>query len=910
MSLALAHSNSPSELIVAVTPQGHIDLQSGQSDSRLIVQAAQRIRKAFSFGSGHLLLHLATAELSTELPPDFAFFRELGRRFLVAMCSIPDPEQQRAQITVPPPADLEKLTAAVPPMLGAEYVNVETLLRWWEALEAAVRDELRNFPGSVQEYLAGKNPLWNFVGRVCFHLVENKRNPELPFAFLATYASRISNHTKLQHLPLGKALTEYSEAANKNALLALLRPVQQATQKSAFLKRLVDSGEIFHPLSFTASDAYKFLKDVPAFEHSGVVVRVPDFWKAGQPPRPQVRVTVGKTTKATLGTDTLLDFSVGVTLDGETITDKEWDDILRGSDGLALIKGRWVEVDREKLRLALAHWKAVQRTVAHGEVSFVQAMRLITGAAITEQDAEALDTTTAAWSQVVAGDFLAEVLNGLRNPESLGDADPGPELLATLRPYQQVGLKWLYLLDRLGLSACLADDMGLGKTIQVLALLLLKRKRRPKSGATPSLLVVPASLIANWQAELVRFAPSLRVMVVHPSVLKGTELTELSPQHLAEVDLCITSYGTVYRLPLFAQLTWELIVLDEAQAIKNPAAKQTRAIKSLHSRTRLLLTGTPIENRLGELWSLYDFICPGLLGSAKVFSKFASHLAKTEDYGPLRNLIRPYLLRRLKSDKRIIADLPDKTELIAYCALSKKQAVLYHDAVDDLREKLALAEEGIQRSGLILSFLLRFKQICNHPAHWLGNGAYDADDSGKFARLRELCEPIASRQEKVLVFTQFRELTEPLAEYLRGIFGRPGLVLHGNTAVKQRMALVDAFQRESGPPFFVLSLKAGGTGLNLTAASHVIHFDRWWNPAVESQASDRAYRIGQKKNVLIHKFVCRGTVEEKISALVATKQGLADELLVGGGEALLTQLNNEDLMRIVALDISSALTSS
>ena len=285
-------------------------------------------------------------------------------------------------------------------------------------------------------------------------------------------------------------------------------------------------------------------------------------------------------------------------------------------------------------------------------------------------------------------------------------------------------------------------------------------------------------------------------------------------------------------------------------------------------------------------------------------------MAESENYSPLRSLIRPYLLRRLKSDRRIIADLPDKTEVVAYCALRKPQAVLYQEAVDALAEQLATVEEGVARSGIILAFLMRFKQICNHPAHWLGSGIYEPDQSGKFARLRELCEPIASRQEKVLVFTQFRELTEPLAEYLRGIFGRPGLVLHGATPVSQRMARVESFQKESGPPFFVLSLKAGGTGLNLTAASHVIHFDRWWNPAVEAQASDRAYRIGQRKNVLIHKFVCRGTIEEKIDALVAAKQGLAQELLSGGGEALLTQLSNAELLRIVSLDISSALTSS
>jgi non-specific serine/threonine protein kinase len=323
---------------------------------------------------------------------------------------------------------------------------------------------------------------------------------------------------------------------------------------------------------------------------------------------------------------------------------------------------------------------------------------------------------------------------------------------------------------------------------------------------------------------------------------------------------------------------------------------------------RIILTGTPVENRLSDLWSLFDFACLGLLGSAKAFSQFAKSAAAGghNQYGPIRALVRPYILRRLKTDKEIIADLPDKTEVKAFCALSKTQAALYQQSVEELSEKLASAE-GIQRRGVILAYILRFKQICNHPAQWLGNGEYAAEKSGKFQRLRELCEELAARQQRALVFTQFREITGPLSEFLEGVFRRPGLVLYGGTAVKERRALVESFQKEDGPPFFVLSLKAGGTGLNLTAASHVIHFDRWWNPAVENQATDRAFRIGQHKNVLVHKFVCRGTVEDKIDALIEGKKGLARELLEEGGEKLLTEMSNDELLRFVSLDIKSAL---
>jgi len=398
------------------------------------------------------------------------------------------------------------------------------------------------------------------------------------------------------------------------------------------------------------------------------------------------------------------------------------------------------------------------------------------------------------------------------------------------------------------------------------------------------------------------------VIVAHPSALPARELKGLAPETLAQLDLVITSYGSLLRIPWLASTSWQLAVLDEAQAIKNPAAKQTRAAKKLDARARIALTGTPIENRLGDLWSIFDFVNPGLLGSAKEFTAYTKRLAEQphNPYGPLRDLVRPYILRRLKTDKSVISDLPDKTEIKAYCQLTRKQAALYQQGVEDLAGQLEGAA-GIQRKGLVLAFLMRFKQICNHPSQWLGDGTWADDDSGKWARLRELSEVIAAKQEKALIFTQFREVTAPLAAFLGRVFGRPGLVLHGGTELKKRRDLVKRFQEDEGVPFFVLSLKAGGSGLNLTAASHVVHFDRWWNPAVENQATDRAFRIGQQKNVLVHKFVCRGTVEEKIDELIESKQQLSRELLEGGGELNLTDLKDEELLRLVALDLAAAM---
>jgi non-specific serine/threonine protein kinase len=479
-----------------------------------------------------------------------------------------------------------------------------------------------------------------------------------------------------------------------------------------------------------------------------------------------------------------------------------------------------------------------------------------------------------------------------------------------LRPYQQAGVRWLYLLHRLGLGACLADDMGMGKTIQVLSLLLVlqqefTRERRPPGTASSSILVAPASLLANWAAEVERFAPTLKVLIAHPSSMSAAGLKSMAPEGPANVDLVITSYGALLRYDWLTITRWQVAVIDEAQAIKNPGAKQTRAVKKLIARTRVALTGTPVENRLSDLWSIFDFTHPGLLGSDQAFAKYARRLAKAGNFGPLRELVRPYILRRLKTDKSVIADLPDKTELKAFCHLSPTQAALYSQAVEELAEALDTAD-GIKRKGVVLAFLMRFKQICNHPSQWLGNGSWAESDSGKFARLRELAEVIAAKQEKVLIFTQFREATQPIAAFLRGVFGREGLVLHGGTPVAKRKELVRRFQDDELTPFFVLSLKAGGAGLNLTSASHVIHFDRWWNPAVENQATDRAFRIGQSRNVLVHKFVCRGTVEDKIDRLIESKQSLVKDVLEGGTELQLTELGDRELLNLVALDIRSA----
>ncbi len=888
-------------LTLSLSPSAHLHLVPDGEAPELEAGFRDRMALAFGRGSGSGLLHLGGGEVGRPVPPVFAFWRDFAEKFLTLLCARPEGEADPTALE--PPADfLMEMVLGAPIMPGAEYLDPARLERLWRDLAQALVQELEVSKGSLADFLHTLHPAWNLVGRVHFNLAENRRDPDAPFAFLASYTDRISAHGRPQHLPLGQALKEY--ATQKERLLSLLLPVQRAAEACDWLRQMVEAGALFHPLRWTPKEAFRFLQSVPDLERAGVVVRMPATWKLGRPVRPKVSATVGGKAPSKLGLGALLDFRMAVTLEGEDLTEAEIRELLAASQGLALIRGQWVEVDQERLGRMMDRFQEVQRLAKAKGLTFAEGLRLLSGqGALAEEDPETQ------WTRVLPGAWLQETLRGLRSPESLARLDPGTDLHATLRPYQEVGLRWLHLLSSLGLGACLADDMGLGKTIQIISLLLvLQRERAPK----PNLLVAPASLLANWASELDRFAPSLQCCIAHPSFQASDQLRAMEPDAVQDLDLVLTSYGTLLRLPWMAETSWNLVIADEAQALKNPGARQTRAAKALPSRARIALTGTPVENRLGDLWSLFDFINPGLLGSAKGFGSTLKVLeARTHNpFGPLRDLVRPYILRRLKTDRTVIQDLPDKTELKAYCPLSRRQAALYQEAVADLARQLQETEDGIARRGLVLAFLLRFKQICNHPSQWLGDQAWAEEDSGKLGRLRDLAETIAAKQEKVLVFTQFRETTEPLAAFLAQVFGREGLVLHGGTPVKARRELVRRFQEDEGTPFFVLSIKAGGTGLNLTAASHVIHFDRWWNPAVENQATDRAFRIGQKRNVLVHKFVCRGTVEEKIDALIASKTKLSQEILEGGQEPNLTELGDDELLRLVRLDLESALEES
>ncbi len=859
------------------------------------------LEAAFARGAGHGLLCLDAASGGFSEEPAFAFWKDFVRLYLSLFTAVPDLDSRdlsRNPVGIAMPADdLSRMLLTLPPMKGAEYADEACLRGLWGGIEEALGREILESGKTAGLYFAARHSHWSLLGRVCFHLAENKKSQSQPFAFLATYAHAVGHHGRVQHILLGKALEEYGGAGNRNLLLRLLAPVYKASEKSAYLKTIVDSGDIYRPLAWTPQETYRFLKDIPFFTESGIFVKVPDWWKPKQPRRPQVAVRIGEKDPGVMGLDTLLDFRLSVMLDEQELDEGEVRDLVAHSEQLVFFRGQWVEINRDKLGEVLAQWKSVAKSAKVGDVTFAEGMRWLAGLGRAGTGMDRTDIQ--AYTRVISGQWLTKVLDMMRAPgeDARVDAALKTKLKASLRPYQRQGVAWLNTVNRMGLGAVLADDMGLGKTIQVLALLLLRQGEGKKNH---SLLIVPVSLMGNWLAEIRRFAPSLTVWTAHTA---GDGLD--APPN--DVDLVITTYGSTGRLAWITSRGWDIVIADEAQAIKNPAAKQTKALKAIRSSHRLALTGTPVENHLSDLWSLFDFVAPGLLGSMKEFDTFLRRtpVSGGSPYAALRSLVRPYILRRLKTDRSVIADLPDKTEAKAYCALSKGQMALYQKSVEALTKDIAAAE-GIKRRGIILSYLMRFKQICNHPSHFVKDGIFAAGDSGKFLRLKEICDVIAEKQEKVLVFSQFKEMMLPLADFLGTVFGKPGLVLDGDTPVKRRAAMVAAFQEDDGPPFFVLSLKAGGTGLNLTAAAHVIHFDRWWNPAVENQATDRAYRIGQKRNVLVHKFICKGTLEEKIDAMIESKKSMSREILEGADTAILTELSNEDLIKIVSLDIKSA----
>ncbi len=805
-----------------------------------------------------------------------SFLYLIADKFFKKLTSLPELEIARedAKVSLTDDECFDLLESA-PFAPGSEYVNEEWILLIFAKLLDVFKTEISKYNGTVEMYMAEKNQNLHVPERVFFHLVENK-DEDYPFAFMATYATK-KEEGNVQHVPLEYALSEYKDDREK--LLALLSCLEKAADVSKLISDFMQSGELFHPLRLTAKEAYIFLKDVEAIEKSGILCRIPNWWKK-RASSVSLSLKLGDKKPASVGFDELISVKPEFVVDGVQLTKKDIEKLMAQTEGLAFLKGKWVEADHKKLKKLLSDMEN-----APSDLTLMDALKL--GLETDEKSADIGEIIT-------NGKWLSDIFKNLRKPQEIKKIAMPKELNAVLRPYQKDGYMWLNYMNKLGFGACLADDMGLGKTVQVLAFL---EKMREENKNAKVLLIVPASLVENWRSEAQKFVPSLELFVMHGKTSK------ILAEELEENNsfLTLTTYGMVTRIPALQDKKWECIILDEAQAVKNALTKQTKEIKKLNGRMKIAMTGTPVENDLINLWSLFDFLNKGLMGTSKEFRAFCKGLEEHQErYGKLKAMISPFMLRRLKTDKKIISDLPEKLETVDYAELSKKQIILYRKLVSEMENALMISE-GIKRQGLVLATITKLKQICNHPDQYLGQAGYSLTESGKFALLKEICETIYEKRERVLVFTQYREITDVLADFLEKIFHRKGRIIHGGITSAKRGKIVEEFQSEEYIPFLILSVKAGGTGLNLTKANHVIHFDRWWNPAVENQATDRAFRIGQKKNVMVHKLVCKGTIEEKIDEMIESKKELAANV-IGKGENWITELDNDTLMDILKLN--------
>jgi SNF2 family DNA or RNA helicase len=645
-----------------------------------------------------------------------------------------------------------------------------------------------------------------------------------------------------------------------------------------------------------ASGAYEFLSEKAGpLEQAGFGVFLPAWWtRKGTKLRLSARAVVASpklTSKAGLSLESILNFRWEVAIGDQTLTLAELKALAKLKTPLVKLRGQWVELNAEEIQAALAFWKSKGET----SITAREAVQMALGAA--------KPPGMLAFAGVEASGWLSDLLAQLEGASGFEALDPPEGFRGVLRPYQARGYSWLGFLRRWGLGACLADDMGLGKTIQTLALIQREWESRPARQRKPTLLICPMSVVGNWHKEAARFTPDLPVMVHHGlERARGADFKKRASKHA----LVLSSYALLNRdFDILKHVPWTALVLDEAQNIKNPQTKQAQAARALKAEHRIALTGTPVENHVGDLWSIIEFLNPGWLGTQADFKR-TFHVPIQAGRDPeaarqLQRLTAPFILRRLKTDKAIIADLPEKLEMKVFATLTREQASLYAAVVEDTTAQIESAE-GIQRKGLVLSTLMKLKQVCNHPAQFLGDHSAVAGRSGKLARLTEMLDEALSAGDRALVFTQFAEMGTLLRNHLQDTFGREVMFLHGATPKVQRDRMVERFQGKDGnaPPVFILSLKAGGTGLNLTAANHVFHYDRWWNPAVENQATDRAFRIGQTRRVQVHKFVCIGTLEEKIDAMIEHKKEIAGSV-VGSGEAWLTKLSNAELKDLFAL---------
>ena len=768
----------------------------------------------------------------------------------------------------------EQLLNNIPLVLGSEFLNNQFINNYWALMTDWLSKTIDKSSDSIEATLSSYLPSFNVADRTYFHLVETNEE-KYPFGFFTSYTTLIKK--KVKHMPLSYALEEFK--GKDKQLLHLLSVIFKASSKSKVLSNLIEEGQLFNPTYLKTEEAYELLKNSEYFKECGIGFRFPSWWKKKN--KVHTRATIGNRLNQGISLNYLLSVDLNFVLENQTLSEKEIEELLEFEEGLTNFKGKWIEIDHKALKKLLSSYKEFEEKYGNG-INFKDYLKLQNQDNKDEGFFDELEFNNGMW--------LEEFKNHSQNN---CDALPlSNDFNGILRKYQKDGYNWLNQMMSLGFGSCLADDMGLGKTVQILALLSsLFDEDKIKN----TLLVVPASLVGNWIAEKDKFAPSISIFV-----LKDKEEL-LREMDYSKKGLYITTYSMVALRESIIKQEWDIVILDEAQAIKNSNTKQSKAIKSLNCNNRIVMTGTPIENSLMDIWSLFDFINPGLLGNK---TEFKNIISKTKDnpkiFSSLRTVMDPFILRRLKTDKKIIKDLPKKIESDYYVELSKKQVLIYKKLNEQIKKSI-LENEGIAKKGLILSSILKSKQICNHPSQFLKDDSFKEKDSGKFLALKQIVETVKEKKEKVLVFTQYKAMVNPLKTYLSSIFDSEGLSIDGSVNSSERTKRVNSFNNDENYPFMVITIKAGGTGLNLTSANHVIHFDRWWNPSVENQATDRAFRIGQKKIVNVYKFICSGTIEDKINEIILSKKELSTKIIGKGEESAvswITKMDNSELLEL------------
>ncbi|MDD7588085.1 DEAD/DEAH box helicase [Bullifex porci] len=785
--------------------------------------------------------------------PSLDFLKRITENFFFQLERTPSLSLGRENVVVSyDMIELEEILSNAPFILGSQNLNSDWVLTLFDRYLSLFKSEISTYTSSVEAYFSSFSTRFKLPSRIFFHLLESKK-PEAPFAFMATY-STVGEDGKVHHYPLKYALKEYSSSIEKLAIL--ISSIKKAAKSSRIISSWLNSGEIFSPIYVSKEEAYAFLMDVPLFEEAGIVTRIPGWWKKRKRSSSISIESDKKGSKCSISS-----FRPKMVWQGVEITEEEIRDILSRTEGLYLLKGSWIEVDKNGLEKLLKEYEELEER----ELSLLSALKMASG--VEER----------AYPVHIDIDDMIKTSMASDIPSS-----PPSSFTGTLRPYQIDGFRWLQGISRLSLGPLLADDMGLGKTVEILAYL---EEFREKNRDAKVLLIVPASLLGNWGRECIKFTPDLDFTIRHGKEAKKKDFPFLT----------IVTYQGASTSAAIQEEKWDIVILDEAQNIKNRNTKQTKVIKALDRKQSIAMTGTPIENSLMNLWSIFDFLSPGLLGDEKSFASFTASMAE-DKMDNLKRVITPFILRRLKSDKTIIDDLPDKVENTLMVSLTPEQRVLYNKVVDEYEEALEKMEEsGANALAITGATIMKLKMVANHPSQYLGNGEYEDKKSGKFLLLKELCTTIHENREKVLVFTQFASIIPELLKLLSTVFEEDGEYIDGSTPPKKRTEIVESFQ--SGElPFLVISLKAGGTGLTLTEANNVIHFDRWWNPAVEDQATDRAYRIGQKNIVTVYKFVAEDTIEERISQILKEKAELAESMIGDIGGEVTSKLSPRELL--------------